>query len=445
MATYKELTSADIKTSRSVLNQLVDVIAEDISGSQTRKRYQVFVTGGIGPGVTSSLFQTVYDQNFGLQTANPVLDLTFGIYSGSTTVANSSTGQDSAGKLLFPSNSLMMREKVDIYRQMSQILLGNETYQFASPYARSWDENGAASANGMSNTLFLCFKRLFSRDTIKRETFAMKFFQSASAAPAHSASTVIPAGFHYGLMPPNVSATSASGSTIFTDIGSSNSREVGVAGNIGNLVDASNVNRYVGLIFYDEGIVALDVDKVISGSQHVSGVIDAMSPGQFKGNDGVTTNLPQAGKTIIGYSPSSPKVTAAWETQSSKGNPAAKFIPDFVVSASMDNILDHFASCRFNSGSSTAITFQNQTNINSTLIFCRATSDEMNYSANPSFINSEGLIRVITDTTSERAFSFVTTIGLYDNLNNLLAVAKLSRPVEKNDEKDLTFRIRLDF
>jgi len=328
---------------------------------------------------------------------------------------------------------------------MSQMLLGNETYQFASPYARSWDENGAATANGMSNSLFLCFKRLFSRDTIKRETFAMKFFQSASHAPPVSSSAAYAGGFRYGHMPPNVSATSASGSAIFTDIGSSNSREVGVAGNIGNLVDAANVNRYVGLIFYDEGIVCLDVDKVISGSQHVSGVIDAMSPGQFKGNDGVTTNLPQAGKTIIGYSPNGPKCAGGWETQSSKGNPAAKFIPDFVVSASMDNILDHFASCRFNSGSSTAITFQNQTNINSTLIFCRATSDEMNYSANPSFVNTEGLIRVITDTTSERSFSFVTTIGLYDNLNNLLAVAKLSRPVEKNDEKDLTFRIRLDF
>jgi hypothetical protein len=82
----------------------------------------------------------------------------------------------------------MMREKIDIYRQMSQMLLGNETYQFASPYARSWDENGAATANGMSNSLFLCFKRLFSRDTIKRETFAMKFFQSASHAPPNSSS-----------------------------------------------------------------------------------------------------------------------------------------------------------------------------------------------------------------------------------------------------------------
>ena len=80
MATYKELAAGDIKTSRSVLNQLIDVIQEDISGSSTRKKYQVFVTGGVGPGVTSSLFHTVYDQDFSLQTANPIFDVTMGIY-----------------------------------------------------------------------------------------------------------------------------------------------------------------------------------------------------------------------------------------------------------------------------------------------------------------------------------------------------------------------------
>ena len=43
MSTFKQLNAAsDIKTSRSVLNQLVDIIEEDISGSQYRKKYQVF-------------------------------------------------------------------------------------------------------------------------------------------------------------------------------------------------------------------------------------------------------------------------------------------------------------------------------------------------------------------------------------------------------------------
>ena len=38
-----------------------------------------------------------------------------------------------------------------------------------------------------------------------------------------------------------------------------------------------------------------------------------------------------------------------------------------------------------------------------------------------------------------------TTVGMYDANDNLLAVAKLSRPIEKNDEKDITIRVRLDF
>ena len=48
------------------------------------------------------------------------------------------------------------------------------------------------------------------------------------------------------------------------------------------------------------------------------------------------------------------------------------------------------------------------------------------------------------DPTS-RAFTMPTTIGLYGADDKMLAVAKLSRPIEKNDSKDITFRIRLDF
>ena len=60
MATFKELSDADFRGTTSTLNQLVDFVEQDISGSSSRKSYQVFVTGGVGPGVTSSLFQTVW-------------------------------------------------------------------------------------------------------------------------------------------------------------------------------------------------------------------------------------------------------------------------------------------------------------------------------------------------------------------------------------------------
>ncbi len=164
-------------------------------------------------------------------------------------------------------------------------------------------------------------------------------------------------------------------------------------------------------------MLVLDLAKITSSSQKMSGTIDAM----------VT-----AGSQVMG---------------TSAGNPNAKFIPDFVTSASIDNILDHIASARFSSGSQTAFTFQNITNINSTLFFCRAEADEFNYSANPTFTDSDNRIIVIDENQEDiqQTFVFATSVGLYDANDNLLAVGKLSRPVEKNPEKDITFRLRLDF
>ena len=79
MAVFKAFNPSDVQQARSYLYQLVDIINTDISSSQTRRKYEVWVSGSTGaPGVTSSLFQTVYDQDFTLQTANPIFDITFG-------------------------------------------------------------------------------------------------------------------------------------------------------------------------------------------------------------------------------------------------------------------------------------------------------------------------------------------------------------------------------
>ena len=417
MATFKEISANDIKTARSFLNQLVDVIQEDVSGSSTRRKFQVFVTGGVGPGVTSSLFQTVYDQNFSLQTANPVMDFTAGLYVSGNTVQNIKSGEDTAGKLLFPSTSLMMREKVDIYQQYAQVLLGDSAAQFVAPFNSTNTGNASSAGNDSINeALFVNFKRLFARDQIKRETFALKFYQSASFSNGTSTE---------GLNP-NLHTTSESGSVIFTDVGSAANKLTTFGGNVSNIVDSSNTARTVGLLFNDYGTAIFDLAKIISGTQKVSGTISAMSPAS-------RAEVP-AGQDIIG-------------SGSFGGNPGAKFIPDFMTSGSMDNIIDHFASCRFSSGTLTAMTFQNITNINSSLIFCRATADEFNYSSNVSYTNADNRIRVIDEgqEDTQRSFTFVTSVGMYDANDNLLAVAKLSRPVEKNDEKDVTFRIRLDF
>ena len=435
MATFKELSAADISTTKSGLNQLIDIIQEDVSGSTSRRKYQVFVTGGVGPGVTSSLFHTVYDQDYSLQTANAIFDMTVGLWYSGSTVLTASTGLDTSGKRLYPSHSLMMREKTDNYSQFAQVLLGDADGAFYAPGVDTGE-----TGDRIEEAVFMCFKRLFARDKIKRETFAMRWYQSASRAPFDGEASAIAI--------PNTSGTNldigtTSGSAIYTDIGSTTDQQIRHGGNVGNLVDSANTSRYVGLIYYDHGIAVLDLNKVISGSQHVSGTISAMRAGVLSyGN----TTMAAAGKTIIGYAPGQDSAGAG-NTNTQYANPKAKFIPDFLVSGSIDDIVEHLASVRFQSGTLTACTFQNTTHINSTLYFCRASSDEFNYSSNPTFTDTSGNLVVIDDTTdtTQKSFSFITTVGLYDAGNNLLAVAKLSRPIEKNDEKDLTVRVRLDF
>lgn len=414
MAIFKEISNADIKTARSFLNQLIDVLQQDISGSSTRRKYQQFVTGGVGPGVTSSLFQTVYDQDFTLQTANSIFDVTMGLFSSGTIVGQSSTGQDAAGKLLFQSSSMMMREKVDIYKQFAQTLLGDADTQFVAPI------DSTTTSDKIDPALFICFKRLFARDKIKRETFAMKFF--ASGAILGGLASTAPTNLN---RPLTGSGELSSSTFIYTDIGSSNNKNFTFGGEVGSIVDSSNTSRTVGLLFYDRGIAVLDMNKIMAPGQRVSGSIAAM-------NDVVGPGI-VAGQATLG---------GTWG-----GNPNATFIPDLVVSASIDDICDHICSVRFATGSSTGITFQNVTTINSTLVFCRASADEFNYSANPTFTDSDSRIVVIDQgqEDTQQSFTYITSVGLYDANDNLLAVGKLSRPIEKSSERDLTLRVRLDF
>ena len=535
MAKFKTITSSDITTSKSFLNQLVDVIQEDISGSTTRQKYQVFVTGGVGPGVTSSLFHTVHDQDFTLQTANPVFDVTVGMFrdyvstgmipkgSSTPTMGSLPTIDGTTGKLTFEQNSLMMREKVNLYRQFSQLLLNDAGAQFTAPFT----DPASDGTDVINNAMFVCMKRLFARDSIKRETFAMKFYHSASYVPTDGVYTTVADGSwdvvlggtatnglytytdgtkvwvygyaddgdntgalgvpvgaataaHYGwfetlTLPSslpavdwplgtladkvsivsdlsmgitNLNTTSPNDVKIYTDVGSSTSKMSSFAGAVGDIVDASDTNKTVGLMFYDHGIAVYDMEKIMDCTQKVSGTISSVSDeltntANWFTVTPTTTGLAD-GFTFIGAE----KTTGVGAGQGSDlTNPHATFVPDLMYSGSIDNILDHVSACRFGSGTFSAMTFQNVTNINSSLIFCRATADEFNFSSNSSYTDAAGRIVVIDESEigQQSSFTFVTSVGLYDSSNQLLAVAKLSRPVEKNNEKDMTFRIRLDF
>ena len=95
---------------------------------------------------------------------------------------------------------------------------------------------------------------------------------------------------------------------------------------------------------------------------------------------------------------------------------------------------------------STAATFtlNSQETITSDFVFIRPRSSEFNYSENPSYISgSTG--EVLFDDFVNNPQTYITTIGLYNDTNDLLAVAKLSRPLSKNFTKEALIRVKLDF
>ena len=90
------------------------------------------------------------------------------------------------------------------------------------------------------------------------------------------------------------------------------------------------------------------------------------------------------------------------------------------------------------------IQFNNTTEINSTVYFCRASHNKFNYSNNPTYLSSSS-IRVKNNNKDNPPVSYITTIGLYNSANELLAVAKLSEPLRKDPTNELTLRVRLDY
>lgn len=69
--------------------------------------------------------------------------------------------------------------------------------------------------------------------------------------------------------------------------------------------------------------------------------------------------------------------------------------------------------------------------------------DECNYTTNPTIINDKG--ELIYQSFVDNPETFITTIGIYDDLGDLLAVAKLSKPVRKNSVTKPTFQIKMSW
>ena len=81
--------------------------------------------------------------------------------------------------------------------------------------------------------------------------------------------------------------------------------------------------------------------------------------------------------------------------------------------------------------------------ISSQYNFIRVKNSEFNYSSNPSYIDTNGSLN--NTTFADSPVTYITTIGLYNDDNNLLAVAKLSQPLKKDFTTEALVRVKLDY
>ena len=86
---------------------------------------------------------------------------------------------------------------------------------------------------------------------------------------------------------------------------------------------------------------------------------------------------------------------------------------------------------------------QSEETISSNYVFVRGRNSEFNYTTNPSNITSSGELRHNIMINSPQAY--ITTVGMYNDNNDLLGVAKLSRPLLKDFTKEALIRIKLDY
>jgi hypothetical protein len=165
------------------------------------------------------------------------------------------------------------------------------------------------------------------------------------------------------------------------------------------------------------------VYQLISGSNGTAGT--SATSGYVLGSGSYGLIFPDLGTILI---------NPAAVSQSIEVSPSRSINSDGLNNAKLFDSINAGASFTINS----------QETLTSDYVFIRARNSEFNYSENPSFIaGSTG--EVIYDQFINSPQVYLTTIGMYNDSNELVAVAKMSRPLLKDFTKEALVRVKLDF
>lgn len=322
---------------------------------------------------------------------NTVYDYNY-LSSSANHVFDITCGVSSQAGKSFGANG-MESKKNNIYGQMAQLLMGYDL----TGSVQLFDEDGDLLAGGekMKDIVVLPFSRLLVKDEIKKETFEMRLDVSAYNSTAQPMSNLITisdlsASTEYRVNSPvgDYGILYAENDPTLLDLTATNDAHKRTMDGLEHL--------RCGLIFYQAGIV------VLTGSVFGTLLANPLDGTPEFFND---------------------------------GSPLG--IDNVLQENSIDDMNEAFLHRIQN------IQFNNTTELNSTVYFCRVNHNEFNYSSNPTYLENSK-IRVKTQSTDEPV-SYITTVGLYNDRNELLATAKLSEALKKSPSTEFTIRARLDY
>jgi len=114
-----------------------------------------------------------------------------------------------------------------------------------------------------------------------------------------------------------------------------------------------------------------------------------------------------------------------------------------VASTNIMNLFTAIQSSSLNKPSTGSFYLNSEETLTSDYFFLRTKNAEFNYTTNPSMISGSG--DLVYSNFIQNPQTYITTIGLYNNNNDLLAVAKMSKPLVKDFTKEALIRVKLDF
>ena len=113
------------------------------------------------------------------------------------------------------------------------------------------------------------------------------------------------------------------------------------------------------------------------------------------------------------------------------------------TASAQNNHLKLFAAISSSGAAGNGFQAQSNETISARYFFTRVKNSEFNYTTNPSIIDANG--NLLYNTLINNPQTFITTVGMYNDNNELLAVAKLSKPLVKDFTKEALIRIKLDY